>query len=104
MRAAAVKSVTWGLFEGSPDKLLTDIHKARVKRDQEESVHVLEEARKLYAQGKLKEAEALAHRAERLHGPYGLWDLSDRPRNSLPRSMPPRQRAVRPSCLLCPLI
>jgi len=79
MRAAAVKSVTWGLFEGSPDKLLTDIHKARVKRDQEESVRVLEEARKLYAQGKLKEAEALAHRAERLHGPYSLWDLSDRP-------------------------
>jgi len=79
MRAGAVKSVTWGLFEGSPDKLLTDIHKARIKRDQEESVRVLEEARKQYAQGNLKEAESLAHRAERLHGPYSIWDLSDRP-------------------------
>ena len=79
VRSSNVKNVSWGLFELSPDKLLTDIRKARVKRDQDESVRLLEEARKQYAQGNLKEAETMAQRAERLHGPYSLWDLGDRP-------------------------
>src|SRR5262249_44570794 len=64
MRAGSMKTTTWGLFETSPDKLLVDLRKARAKRDQEESVRVLEEARKTYTQGNLKEAEALAQRAE----------------------------------------
>jgi type II secretory pathway component GspD/PulD (secretin)/tetratricopeptide (TPR) repeat protein len=73
----------WGLFEDSPDRLLADIHKAKFKRDQEESVRVLADARAQYQQGNLGEAEKLAHRAQRLHGPYNLWDLGDRPQKLL---------------------
>jgi type II secretory pathway component GspD/PulD (secretin) len=83
MRAGTNKSATWGLFETSPDKLLLEVRKTRAKRDQEESVRVLEQARKLYAAGNLKDAEAQAQRAERLHGPYSLWDLGDRPQKLL---------------------
>jgi type II secretory pathway component GspD/PulD (secretin)/tetratricopeptide (TPR) repeat protein len=82
-QASTARLVRWGLFEDSPDKLLGEIHKARFKHDQEESVKVLAEARKLYTQGNLKEAEHLAHRAERLHGPYTVWDLGDRPQRLL---------------------
>ena len=73
----------WGLFEDSPEKLLQEVRKARLKREQEESVTILAEARKLYEQGKLDEAERQAHRAERLHGPYSFWDLGDRPQKLL---------------------
>jgi type II secretory pathway component GspD/PulD (secretin)/tetratricopeptide (TPR) repeat protein len=82
-RASVTKSVRWGLFEDSPDKLLLDIRKAKYKHDQEESVHVLAEGRKQLEQGNWAEAERLAHRAERLHGPYSLWDMGDRPQKLL---------------------
>jgi type II secretory pathway component GspD/PulD (secretin) len=78
-QAATVAKTSWGLFEDSPDKLHYDIQKARVKRDQEQSVHVLAEARKLFAEGKLKEAKSKAFLAQKLHGPYSMWDLGDRP-------------------------
>ena len=76
-------TISWGLFEDCPDKLLVDVRKARLKRDQEESVHVLADARKLFEQGNLPEAERQAHRAERLHGPYSMWELGDRPQKLL---------------------
>jgi type II secretory pathway component GspD/PulD (secretin)/tetratricopeptide (TPR) repeat protein len=72
-------STRWGLFEDSPEKLLQDITKVRTKRNQEESVRLLAEARKLYEQGNYDEAESKANRAARLHGKYSLWDLGDRP-------------------------
>jgi type II secretory pathway component GspD/PulD (secretin) len=78
-QANSVKLVRWGLFEDTPDKLLVDIRKARFKHDQEESVRVLAEARKQLETGNLKEADRLAHRAQKLHGPYSLLDLGDRP-------------------------
>jgi type II secretory pathway component GspD/PulD (secretin) len=80
---ANTKPTRWGLFEDSPDKLLLDLKKARLKRDQEEAGHVLVDARKQYEQGNLPEAERLAHRAERLHGPYSIWELGDRPQKLL---------------------
>jgi type II secretory pathway component GspD/PulD (secretin)/tetratricopeptide (TPR) repeat protein len=80
---ASMMPSQWGLFEDSPEKLLQDLRKARLKRDQEEAVKVLAEARKLYEQGKLDDAERQAHRAERLHGPYSFWDLGDRPQKLL---------------------
>ena len=43
-----------GLLEDNPDKLIHDIQKARVKRDQEESEHQLAEARTLFDQGDLE--------------------------------------------------
>jgi type II secretory pathway component GspD/PulD (secretin)/tetratricopeptide (TPR) repeat protein len=83
-KAKSVKGAHWGLFDDSPDAVIKDIGKARAKHDQEESVRVLAEARKMYekANGDLKsldEAERLAYRAEKLHGPYGVLDLGDKP-------------------------
>jgi type II secretory pathway component GspD/PulD (secretin) len=87
----------WGLFEDSPDKLMQDVRKARLKRDQEEAGHVLVEARKLYEQGNLAEAERLAHRAERLHGPYSIWDLGDRPQKLLAEIDVAKAKNLKPS-------
>jgi type II secretory pathway component GspD/PulD (secretin)/tetratricopeptide (TPR) repeat protein len=77
------RSVSWGYFEDTPDKLITDINKAKTKQNQEESVRVLAEARRQFAGGNLVEAEKLANRAERLHGPYGLMEMGDRPQKLL---------------------
>jgi type II secretory pathway component GspD/PulD (secretin) len=85
LKANAVPNAHWGLFDfDSPERLLTDIHKAKFKRDQEESVRVLAQARVEFGKGNYKEAERLAHRAEVLHhGPYSLWELGDRPQKLL---------------------
>jgi type II secretory pathway component GspD/PulD (secretin) len=72
-------STRWGLFEYSPDSLMQDIDKARAQRDQDESVKVLAEGRKLYDQKDLDGAEKAAYRALKLHGPYSIWDMGDRP-------------------------
>jgi type II secretory pathway component GspD/PulD (secretin) len=76
---AAAKGARWGLFEDTPEKLHIDIQKARTRRDREESVRLLAEARKLYGKGQFKEAKTLAFRAQKLHGPYSIWELGDRP-------------------------
>ena len=73
----------WGLFEDSPDTLLKEIRNAHVKRDQEEAVRLLAEARKLLEKGDYEAAKTMARRAERLHGPYGMLDLGDRPERLL---------------------
>jgi type II secretory pathway component GspD/PulD (secretin) len=70
---------TWGLFEDSPDKLLVELKKARAQHDHEEADRLMFEARKLFAQGNLEGAKATAYRAEVLHGPYDIWDTSERP-------------------------
>ena len=80
---AMARSVSWGYFEDTPDKLITDINKAKTKRNQEESVRVLAEGRRQFASGNLVEAEKLANRAERLHGPYGVMEMGDRPQKLL---------------------
>lgn len=82
-QAAATKT-TWGVFEDSPERLMQDIRAAKAKRDVEESVKVLAQARSMFekANGDLKvldEAEKLTYKAERLHGPYSVFDLGDRP-------------------------
>jgi type II secretory pathway component GspD/PulD (secretin) len=78
-QAGAVPKTRWGLFEDTPEKLRIDVSKLRRKREQEESMQVLAEARKLFARGDLKEARSKAYLAQRLHGPYSFWDLGDRP-------------------------
>jgi len=40
---------------------------------------VLAEGRKLYEKGEYDAASRLAYRAQKLHGPYSIWDLGDRP-------------------------
>src|SRR5262249_19563605 len=60
-----------------------DLQKARAKTDKIESAKVLAEARQCFDQNKLDEAESLCYRAERLHGPYTMWDGGDRPQKIL---------------------
>src|SRR5262249_60183362 len=54
------------------------IQAAKGKKDKDESTHVLAEGRKKFKEGKLDEAEQLANKAQRLHGPYSVWDMGDR--------------------------
>lgn len=82
-QAAGVPGVHWGLFEDSPEKLRGEIQKVRGRRDREESVRLLAEARKLHSLGRSQEAKNLAWRAQQLHGPYSIWDLGDRPQKLL---------------------
>ncbi len=83
LKARAMASLSWGLFEDTPEKLRQDIEKARVKRDREESFKVLADARRLYEEGKYDEASRSAYRAQKLHGAYSIWDLGDRPERVL---------------------
>ncbi|MFO0807111.1 MAG: hypothetical protein U0746_00645 [Gemmataceae bacterium] len=77
--ASANRTVKWGLFEDTPAKLLDEVQKARTARNKAESTKVLADARKAYDAGKLDDAEKLAYKASNLHGPYSVWDLSERP-------------------------
>lgn len=81
--AAGVPNTRWGLFEDSPEKLRAEIQKLRTRRDRDESVRLLTEARKLFAQGRHQEAKNLAWRAQQLHGAYSVWDVGDRPQRLL---------------------
>ncbi|HWY87190.1 MAG TPA: hypothetical protein VNX28_10720, partial [Gemmataceae bacterium] len=82
-QAATAQPKTWGLFEDSPDKLRADIQKARSKRDRDESARLMVEARKLFAAGKVQEARLKAESAQKLHGPYNVWDVGERPQKLL---------------------
>ncbi len=78
-RASSVAKTRWGLFEDSPEKLRLDIQKVRKRNDQEQAVRVLAEARKLFAEGRLQDAESKAYLAKKLHGPYSILEMGDRP-------------------------
>ncbi|HEV3143759.1 MAG TPA: hypothetical protein VGZ47_07750 [Gemmataceae bacterium] len=80
---ASATNTRWGLFEDTPAKLLNDVAKQRQDHDHKEAERVLAEARKLYQKGELDKAADLARRAERLHGPSGSWDITDRPQKLL---------------------
>ncbi len=82
-RIKSLTTVSWGLFEDSPDRLQIDIDKARVKRDQAESFKVLAEARQLYEKGDFETASRLAYKAQKLHGSYSIMELGDRPNKLL---------------------
>src|SRR5439155_4663900 len=83
----------------SPDKLQSDLNKARQKHDQEESVKVLAEARKVYEKGDLDTATKLAFQAQKLHGPYSIWDLGDRPNKLLDEIQTARTKQRKPNPL-----
>lgn len=78
-RTKSLTTVTWGLFEDSPDRLALDLDKVRKERDRTEAARVLYEGRRAYEKGDLEEASRLAYRAQKLHGPYSIWDMGDRP-------------------------
>ncbi|HZT81403.1 MAG TPA: hypothetical protein VFA26_14330, partial [Gemmataceae bacterium] len=73
----------WTLFDDTPEKLLKDIDKARAEHNREEAARLLAEARKMLDRNDLSGAERAAWRAEKLHGPYDIWDLGDRPQKVL---------------------
>ncbi len=79
MKLKANTTARWGLFDDNPDRLRGEIEKALNKRNQDESVKVLIEARKLYDGGDYEKATRAAYRAQQLHGPYSIWELGDRP-------------------------
>jgi type II secretory pathway component GspD/PulD (secretin) len=96
-RIKALPGVSWGLFEDTPDSLLRDVEKARGQRDRAESAKLLTEGRKLLARGDLDGAARAASRAEKLHGPYGIFDLGDRPSKLLSDVQAARARAQKSS-------
>ena len=69
----------WGLFDDSPDKVVLDLRKMKARRDRDESDRLLAEARKALQEGHLDDAREKAARAEKLHGPYNVWEFGDRP-------------------------
>ncbi len=78
-QAQASKDARWGLFEDTPDKLRKEILRVRTASNRDESAKAMIQARKLFTQGNLDEAEKHAFLAQNLHGPFGVFDFGDRP-------------------------
>ncbi len=82
-RIKSSTTVSWGLFEDSPDRLGIDIEKVRVKLDRQESERLTVEGRKAYDKRDYEAATRFAYRAQKLHGNYSIWDLGDQPNKLL---------------------
>jgi type II secretory pathway component GspD/PulD (secretin) len=95
-RARALSNARWGLFEDSPDALLTDVEKVRLVRGKEESVKLLIYGRQLLEKGDYEGAEKAAYRAQALHGNYSIWDFGDRPNKLLSDIQYARQAKPKP--------
>lgn len=76
---AQASDFSWGWLSDNPKKLLDDIQKAQEKRNKEQAEIELSEGRRLLQQGDLEGARAKAYKAQKLHGPYFIYSLSDRP-------------------------
>jgi hypothetical protein len=83
LQASALGGSRWGLFEDSPSRLMADINSARTRQNKAAAASLLVEARQHLQNGNLDKAEECALKAERLHGPYSMWDLGDRPQKVL---------------------
>jgi type II secretory pathway component GspD/PulD (secretin) len=77
-RALAIPT-RWGIFETSAEKLMNQVSAAKAERDRLEAERLLVEARKQMNKGELDLAADMAHKADKLHGPYTVWEISDRP-------------------------
>jgi type II secretory pathway component GspD/PulD (secretin) len=97
LRARAVTAARWGLFEDTPDALLRDVEKARLRRNQDEADQLLVQARRLYEKGDYAAAEQKALRAKTLHGPYSMWELGDRPDKVLSDLQAAREKKQKPT-------
>ncbi len=85
-------SKTWGLFDDTPMALLKDVSKAKAKKDQTDSMRMMAEAHTLYEKKNVRDTERAANlekagnlclNAEKLHGPYSMWDFSEKPSSLL---------------------
>ncbi len=93
LKVRTLNVTKWGLFDYTPDKFRDELDKARIKRDQEESVRVMAEARRLFQKGDLDNAMRAAYRTQKLHGPYPRYDLlSDRPSSLMTEIEKARQK------------
>jgi hypothetical protein len=86
----------WSILEDSPKRLLEDVQKARQRAKDEDATAVLIEARKLFSRGMYDESERLAHMAERMHGPYRMFDSGDKPQRLLGEIAEARLQASKP--------
>ncbi len=95
-RLRAARHIHWGLFfEDTPDKLQSDVDRARSQRDKHQSVELLAEARRRFEKKDYDGAEKLAYEARTKHGPYSIWDLGDRPDKLLADIQVARQKERR---------
>ena len=78
-RLRGLNQFSWGLFEDNPEKLQGDVDKARHRHQQDESVKLLAEARRLYEKKEYEAATRAAQQSATLHGPYSIWDFGDQP-------------------------
>ncbi|HEY7153019.1 MAG TPA: hypothetical protein VH575_03570, partial [Gemmataceae bacterium] len=79
-RLKAAQHIHWGLFfEDTPDKLQADVKRASDQQNKDKSVELLAQARRLFEKKDYDAAQRLAYDAQKLHGPYSVWDLGDRP-------------------------
>ncbi|HEX5271670.1 MAG TPA: hypothetical protein VFW33_14330, partial [Gemmataceae bacterium] len=80
----------WGLFDfDTPDKLITEVNKARQKKNEQEAAKLLADGRKTLEQAQkdearhgelLDQAQKMALKADTLrNGTYSVWELGDRP-------------------------
>jgi type II secretory pathway component GspD/PulD (secretin)/tetratricopeptide (TPR) repeat protein len=89
-KAAPGAKDCWGLFDfDTPDKLVTEVNKARAKQNELEAAKLLVDGRKLLEQAQkddahrgelLDQAQKTALKADTLrNGTYSVWELGDRP-------------------------
>ena len=83
MRARAIPGAKFGLFDDSPDRLISDVTKAKSKADQQEAGKLIADARKAYEAGDYEQASRLAYKAKQLRGPSSIFDFGDRPESLL---------------------
>jgi type II secretory pathway component GspD/PulD (secretin) len=103
-RARALTGVSWSLFDlDTPDKLLSDVEKARQRKSKQEAALALAEARRLYDKGDYAAAEQKALRAKTLHGPYNVWEFGDRPDKVLADIQAAREKKQKPKLPPAPL-
>jgi type II secretory pathway component GspD/PulD (secretin) len=85
-QAAAARDYSWGLFDDTPDSVLKDVASARAKADRGKADQMVKDGRTLLNKptrtseerlANVEQATKLAYNAQRLHGPYGMFDFGD---------------------------
>jgi general secretion pathway protein D len=93
-RLKSANNIHWGLFfDDTPDKLLHDVERQRAQRNKDRATELLAEGRRLFEKKDYTGAEKLAFQAQKLHGPYTVWDLGDQPGKLLADVQKERQKA-----------
>lgn len=78
-KVKSMSDVSYGIFDDTPRRFASDIQETVRDNEKKEAGKLLVQARQLFKKGELEEAKKLAFRAQKLHGPYQLWNFGDRP-------------------------